>query len=238
VAITPSETVAEQVTAELGVPRDRIVVTPEAIRPGALCAPADDPGQVARRLGVAGDYALFTGTLEPRKNLDRLLQAFARLGDLDLGLVVAGPPGWGADPGRRAAELGVGGRVVFAGYLADGELAALLAGARAFAFPSIYEGFGLPPLEAMAAGVPVVAARAGSLPEVLGEAPFWCDPFDVDSIAAALRAAATDEGARAAAVRAGRVQAGRYSWAETARLTLEAYRRARAEEPERSRRRV
>ena len=76
--------------------------------------------------------------------------------------------------------------------------------------------------------VPVVAARAGSLPEVLGEAPFWCDPFDVDSIAAALRAAATDEGARAEAVRAGRVRAGRYSWAETARLTLEAYRRAGA----------
>ena len=224
VVLTPSQTVAEQVSAELAFPGDRIVVTPEGVRPGAL-----DPGggaTAAPRLD-GRSYLLFTGTREPRKNLDRLLQAFAQVGDLDLDLVVAGPAGWGGEDLQvRAVELGIAGRVEFPGYLSDDDLAALLAGARAFVFPSLYEGFGLPPLEAMAAGVPVVAARAGSLPEVLGDAPFWCDPLDVESIAAAIRTAVTDDGLRARAVVAGRARVAGYDWAETARLTLGAYHRA------------
>lgn len=237
--LTPSETVAAQVASELAFPRDRILVTPEGVRPMttfavaspegvAPDAPAPMPEVVRARLGVPATYVLFVGTREPRKNLDRLVQAFAALGDLDLHLVVVGGRGWGAAQplAQRAHDLGVGERVVVTGYLDDADLSVLMAGARAFAFPSIYEGFGLPPLEAMAAGIPVVAARAGSLPEVLGDAPFWCDPIDVESIAAAVRLAVTDEAARSAAVVAGREQAARYDWADTARLTLEAYRRA------------
>ncbi|HYR61134.1 MAG TPA: glycosyltransferase family 1 protein [Actinomycetota bacterium] len=223
VVLTPSETVAGQVASELAFPRDRIVVTPEGVRSSAL---GTSP-QVKPSSAPAGEYVLFTGTHEPRKNLGRLLGAFARLGDLDLALVVAGRAGWGPENLRQSAdELGIAGRVSFTGYLPDEELAALLAGARAFVFPSIYEGFGLPPLEAMAAGIPVVAAQAGSLPEVLGDAPFWCDPFDVESMAAAIRTAVTDEGRRATATAAGRARAARYDWADTARLTLDAYRLA------------
>ena len=217
---TPSELVAQQVVAELGFPRDRIVVTPEAPRDPHLGGAPPGPSP------VEGDYVLFAGTREPRKNLDRLVRAFAQLGDLDLRLVVAGPAGWGPDdPAERAAQLGISRSVVLAGFVSDAQLAALMHGCRVFAFPSLYEGFGLPPLDAMAAGVPVVAGRAGSLPEVLGDAPLWCDPTDVDSIAGALRRAVTDEAARAEAIRAGRRQAARYSWAETARLTLEGYRK-------------
>lgn len=225
VVLTPSATVADQVSAELGFPRDRIVVTPEGVRPGA----AAEPGAPRPPSAPRGGYLLFTGTQEPRKNLGRLLLAFARLGDLDLRLVVAGPAGWGQTRLQQGvAELGIAGRVHFPGYVPDADLAALLAGARAFVFPSIYEGFGLPPLEAMAAGIPVVAARAGSLPEVLGDAPVWCDPLDVDSIAEAIRTAVTEEDRRAQAVGAGRRVAAGYDWATTARLTLEAYRRAGA----------
>jgi glycosyltransferase involved in cell wall biosynthesis len=224
VVLTPSETVAEQVSSELAFPRDRIVVTPEGVRPSALRL--GTPATAGARPDGSG-YLLFTGTQEPRKNLDRLLRAFALVRDLGLDLVVAGPAGWGSeDLQARTVDLGIAGRVEFPGYLSDEDLAVLLAGARAFVFPSLYEGFGLPPLEAMAAGVPVVAARAGSLPEVLGDAPFWCDPLDVESIAAAIRTAVTDEGLRARAVAAGHARVAGYDWAETARLTLGAYERA------------
>lgn len=220
--LTPSQTVRAQVAEELRFPEDRIVVTPEGVREAFTEAAPDRA--LLTRLGIDREYVLFAGTQEPRKNLDRLIQAFALLPD-DVQLVIAGPPGWGSvDLPALARRLRLGGRVVFSGYLPDPEVAALMAGARAFAFPTLYEGFGLPPLEAMRAGVPVVAARAGALPEVLGDVPLYCDPLDVESIAEAIRRAVGDEAAREAAICAGRERAGRYSWDETARRTLEAYR--------------
>lgn len=221
--LTPSETIRGQVAAELGFPEDRVVVTPEGVR-GVFNQAAPDRA-VTQRLGVRGDYVLFIGTQEPRKNLDRLIGAFAEIRQTELQLVIAGARGWGSlDLPAVVHRLHLDGRVVFSGYLPDSDLGALMAGARAFVFPTLYEGFGLPPLEAMATGIPVVAARAGALPEVLGEAPFWCDPLDPSSIAEAMLRAVTDEDARASAVEAGRAQAARYDWADTARRTLEAYR--------------
>lgn len=220
--ITPSETVRQEVSSELKFPEDRIVVTPEGIR-GAFKGATFDPG-LAAKLGITKSYVLFTGTQEPRKNLDRLIRAFASLEGDDLQLVISGPPGWGSvDLPAVARHLGVDGRIVFTGYLSDSQLGSVVTGARAFAFPSIYEGFGLPPLEAMAAGVPVVAANAGSLPEVLGDAPFWCDPADVDSIAAAIESAVSNEAARDSSIELGRTQAARYDWEVTAKKTLDAY---------------
>lgn len=221
--LTPSETVRAQVAEELRFPADRIVATPLGVRPVFVGAAPDE--RLAARLGLRGDYVLFIGTLEPRKNLDRLIESFALAGIPGLQLLIAGPPGWGSvDLPAVARKLRLGDRVLFSGYLADRELAALLSGARAFVFPTLYEGFGLPPLEAMAAGVPVVASRAGSLPEVLGDAPFWCDPLDAASIADALVRVVGDEEERAAAVERGRARAAQFTWAETARRTLEAYR--------------
>lgn len=226
--LTPSVTGAEHVAAELGVERDRVVATPLGVRSTFVGAVPD--GALLQRLGVRGDYLLFLGTREPRKNLPRLLRAYAASGLREVQLVLAGPDGWGEeDLGALAGSLGVADRVRTTGYLTDAEAASLVSGARAFVFPTLYEGFGLPPLEAMAAGVPVVATRADPLPEILGEAPFWCDPLDVDSIAAALVEAVSDEQGRAARVEAGLRQAARYDWRRTAELTLAAYDRVAEE---------
>lgn len=222
--ITPCETIRAEVAAHLGYPADRIVATPEGVR-GAFRDAEPDP-EVAKRVGLESDYILFAGTQEPRKNLDRLIKAFAGVPVKELQLVIAGPAGWGSvDLPAVARRLGIADRVVFTGYLVDSQLGSLMAGARAFAYPSIYEGFGLAPLEAMAAGIPVVAGRAGPLPEVLGEAPFWCDPLEVASITQAIEAAVTDEAARARAIETGLRVSASYDWHDTARLTLDAYRR-------------
>jgi len=219
--ITPSRTVGDQVAAELGFPSDRVVVTPEGVRGSFVDARPDK--RVLDRLGIDGAYVLFAGTQEPRKNLDRLITALSLVKE-DVKLVIAGPPGWGStDLQALVRKLKIDGRVVFSGYLPDPELGALMAGALAFVYPSIYEGFGLPPLEAMAAGIPVVASRTGSLIEILGEAPFWCDPLETDSIADAIRRAVIDEAGRERAMRLGAAQASLYTWAETARLTRLAY---------------
>lgn len=219
--LTPSNTVAEQVVAELGFSRDRIVVTPEGVR--GVFENARQDAALLQRLGVDGDYVLFAGTQEPRKNLDRLIEAMGRVPQ-DLKLVIAGPPGWGSvDLPALSHSLHLDERIVFSGYLTDTALGALMAGARAFVFPTLYEGFGLPPLEAMAAGVPVVASNTGALTEILGDAAIWCDPLDADSIAEAITRAVTDEELRTSVIELGKVRASLYTWAETARLTRQAY---------------
>ncbi|MCA1840838.1 MAG: glycosyltransferase family 4 protein [Actinomycetota bacterium] len=223
--ITPSETIRTQVNSELGFPSDRVVVTPEGLR-GTFLGPSSEESQVdlLSTLGVSGDYICFVGTQEPRKNLDRLIEAFARL-DTDLKLVIAGPAGWGSiDLPALAHKRGLDGRILFMGYQPDAVIRALVSNSRAFVFPTLYEGFGLPPLEAMAAGVPVVASRAGAHPETLGDAPIWCDPLDIDSITEAIHIATTNEQVRAEAIAKGAVHAATYTWDRTATLTAAAYR--------------
>jgi glycosyltransferase involved in cell wall biosynthesis len=193
----------------------------------------DDPAEHARvraAYGIAGDYLLHVGTLHPRKNLARLIEAFARLradaqlraGFPGLQLVLAGARGWLAAPIlARVRELGLEGAVVFPGYVAAGDLAALLSGARAYAFPSLYEGFGFPALEAQACGVPLVAARASSLPEVAGEGAHYVDPLSVDDLARGLRDVLTREDLRAALVARGTANLARFGWARAAAQVLE-----------------
>jgi len=160
-------------------------------------------------------YVLAIGTAEPRKDLPGLVQAFDRLaaGQADLALVLAGPPGWGEEAlDASIAAARAKDRVVRTGWLESSTLAALLQEAAVLAFPSLYEGFGFPPLEAMAAGVPVVATRAGSLPEVLGDGAVLIDVGDHEGLAKALDDVLSDAALRQRLIAAGAARAATFSW--------------------------
>jgi glycosyltransferase involved in cell wall biosynthesis len=188
----------------------------------AFGEPRADCADLLRRLGVETPYVLATGTLEPRKNLPRLIEAFAGLPDNVVGarrLLLAGAKGWAA----RDTETWVSrhaGRVQALGYVSDPDLACLYQQADVFCYPSLYEGFGLPVLEAMAAGVAVITSNVSSLPEVGGDAAAYVDPMDVASIRDQLELLLSDSSARAELARRGPRQAARFSWRRTAEETL------------------
>jgi alpha-1,3-rhamnosyl/mannosyltransferase len=176
----------------------------------------------------ADRYVLALGTVEPRKNLPNLVRAFdvAAAGDRDLVLVVAGPDGWGVDEfNETVASARHGDRVRRLGYVADPDRRDLLAGATVLAYPSIYEGFGHPPLEAMQTGIPVVASNAGALPEVLDDAALLPDPSDVDAIADALKSVLVDETLRDRLVSRGHERVERYTWERAGSELADLYRR-------------
>lgn len=189
-------------------------------------APVTDRARLAdvqNRYGIATPYLFYVGTLQPRKNLARVIDAFARvagrLGDVQL--VLAGKRGWLYDDlFAQVTRLGLERRVVFPGYVDDADLPALLSGAVALVFPSLYEGFGIPVLEAGACGLPVITSNTSSLPEVAGDAALLVDPHDVDAIAEAMYRLATDPELRAELTRRGRENVKRFSWEKCARETL------------------
>ncbi len=194
--------------------------------------PITDPSTLAvvrARYGL-GDapFILAIGTLQPRKNYVRLIQAFARLPQsliTTYHLVIAGGKGWLYDSIFSEVErLDLKERVIFPGFVADDDLPALYSAARVLAYPSLYEGFGLPMLEAMACGTPVVASTASCLPEVAGDAALLVPPTDVDALAAALDQALTDEGVRADLMAKGRARARQFTWGKAAQQLLEIYR--------------
>lgn len=175
-----------------------------------------DRAHVRTTYGLPDEYLLFVGTLEPRKNLRRLTQALDVCG-ADLPLVVAGAQGWGENVAENAA------RVHFIGFVPDADLPALYSGAAAFCYPSEREGFGMPVLEAMSYGVPVVTSKGTSTEEVAGGAAVLVDPFSVEDIARGIADALSD---RKSLSTKGLRQAARHRWSETARLTVQAYREA------------
>jgi len=180
---------------------------------------------VRARYGIAGPYLFYVGTLQPRKNLARVIEAFARVAAAPafsgVQLVLAGKKGWLYDDLFAQVErMGLPGRVIFPGYVEDADLAPLLSGALAFVFPSLYEGFGIPVLEAGACGVPVITSNTSSLPEIAGEAALLVDPHDVDAIAEAMTRLVTDGALRAELSRRGLVNVQRFSWEKCARETL------------------
>jgi glycosyltransferase involved in cell wall biosynthesis len=187
-------------------------------------------GAQAERAGEAGAapsrrYLLYVGTLQPRKNLARVIDAFAQIArrpELSgVQLVLAGKQGWLYDDlFAQAARLGLADRVQFPGYIADADLPALLSGALAFVFPSLYEGFGIPVLEAGACGVPVITSNTSSLPEVAGDAALLVDPHDVNAIADAMHRLVTDEALRRELAGRGRENVKRFSWEKCAAETL------------------
>ena len=204
--IAPSEHVRTELADLFGLPSDRVVAIAPGVDPSF--AAAGDPAPLLRSLGLERPYVLAVGTDSPRKNL-RLLDALAP--ELDaggLGVVIAGS----SRPYLPAATGGAVARRL--GYVADEDLPRLYAGAAAFAMPSLYEGFGLPCLEAMAAGAPVVAADRGALPEACGGAALLADPGDADGFAAALLSAAGPD--RERLVAAGSERAAELTWQRTA----------------------
>jgi glycosyltransferase involved in cell wall biosynthesis len=221
--IAVSEHTRDSIVRELRVEPERVAVTYEAADPPGTVEP---DASVLARLGLDAPFFLYVGAAYPYKNLAGLIEAFARL-DGNRQLVLAGDQEeFGAALREQAVAAGLADRVVFPGRVSDAELAALYGGALAYAFVSYSEGFGLPGLEAMSAGLPVVAASAGSLPEIYGDAARYCDPRDADSIAAALDQVASDEQLRTRLVALGRERAAEFSWQRTAEQTLAVYRQA------------
>lgn len=216
VVCTPSAAVAEQVEQKLGVDPDRIVVTPLGVDPQWLEATTLSRTRRAE-LRLPERYLLFVGAAQPRKGLDVLLAAYAAQPQLPP-LVLAGPAGWGPPPPRSP-------RVHSVGYLDDAELRSVVAGAAALVLPSRDEGFGLPVLEAMATGVPVVCSNVPALREVASGLATLVPPGDVATLAAAL-ATVDGAGADPAGAATRRAHAARYTWEACADATVAAYRQA------------
>lgn len=189
-----------------------------------------DPAVVLARYGLDRlPYVLMVGTLEPRKNHVRVIQAFGMLADRfpDLRLVLVGGWGWKCGPIRQAIESArVRDRIHVLGAVPAGDLTALYAGARVFAFPSLYEGFGIPLLEAMAAGVPILTSNISSMPEVAGDAALLVDPTSVEAIATGLERLHVDDVLRRRLARLGRERERGFTWARAAQETIATYRRA------------
>lgn len=205
---TPSSFVASEVVELLGAAPERVRVVHHGV-------PPLDPVAEGWRPPVDGPYVLAIGTIEPRKDLPLLVRAFDRLADDigDLRLVVAGPDGWGTaafESARVAARHND--RIVRLGFVSGAERTGLLASAAVFAYPSVYEGFGFPPLEAMAMGTPVVATAAGAVPEVLGDAAVIVDAGDANALAAAIGRVLSDDDERAVLTARGSALVARLSW--------------------------
>jgi glycosyltransferase involved in cell wall biosynthesis len=217
---TVSESVRDEVIDEFGLTPDRVHAIHNGVRsqPGATVATGETAARITDRVG-SDRYVLALGTVEPRKDLPTLVDAFELLADddPDLRLVIAGADGWGADAlTERISRCPHASRIVRRGWVEEAERPALLAAATVYAFPSLYEGFGLPALEAMQVGVPVVATAVGALPEVCGDAADLVPPRDPGALAGALRRCVEDETHRRELVRRGHINVDRFSWARSA----------------------
>ena len=220
--IVPTHAIGSEVAERFGYPAERINVTYEGVAPVFFAAaPLSD--SVLGQMGIPGPFVLAVGTIEPRKNLPRLLEAWRKAAPSMKGwrLILAGPKGWGPELPETPGVMPLG-------YLGDETLPGLMSAADIFCYPSHYEGFGLPPLEAMASGTACIAGRYSAAPEVLGDAALLVDPDDVDGLTEALIGLATREGVRRSMALRGRSQAALYTWERTAATTLEVYERAAA----------
>ncbi|MEA3345536.1 MAG: glycosyltransferase family 1 protein [Chloroflexota bacterium] len=225
--IAVSHSTREDLVRLYSVDPSEITVIHEAADPRFRPQPAEEIERVRREHGLPEHFILSLGTIEPRKNHRRLIEALSllrRLGAEGWRLVVAGEKGWLYQPFfRRLEELGLEDEVILLGHVPEADLPALYSAATLFVFPSLYEGFGLPPLEAMACGTPVVCSRASSLPEVGGEAALYFDPTDVEEMAQAMYEVLRDGALRAEMQKRGLEQAKRFSWERTAEETMAVY---------------
>ena len=232
--ISVSQCTKDDLVRVLGVPPERIAVIHEAAQPGFQPIADQEALQRARRrYGISKPFFYHVGNIEPRKNLVRLLKAFLSLRHRFKGqvqMVISGQEGWltrrlHGDIGR----LDLGQDVIFTGYLPQEDLPLLMNAALAFVFPSLYEGFGLPALEAMSCGTPLITSNLSSLPEIVGPAALLVEPTQVEDIAQAMWRVFEDAGLRQRMSRLGLEQAARFSWQQTARQTMEVYLEAHRE---------
>jgi alpha-1,3-rhamnosyl/mannosyltransferase len=223
--VTHSEATRQAVVEQLGVPADRVVTAHLGVSAGF--GPTD-PAQRLARLGIEGRYLLSVGALEPRKNLPTTVRAYERVvaAAPDVRLVVVGPRGWRNREFDSLAARSPGVKVT--GYLPDGDLAALYSGAACFVYPSLGEGFGLPVLEAMACGAPIVASNRTSLPEVVGDAGLLTDAEDEEEVSDAILRILTSEELSAELSERARRRAAEFTWERCAATTARAYREAAA----------
>ena len=224
--LTPSKSTRSDVINLFGAAPELVVATPLGVDPRFRPATPDEMTSVVRKYGVVHPYILSVGTLEPRKNLPMLIRSFAALRDeIPHDLVLAGPAGWLMEEIERTiADSWIQERIRRIGFVEDADLAALYSGADVVAIPSLYEGFGLPVLEAMASGAPVLTSNVSSLPEIAGDAGILVDPTNLESVVDGLRRVLGSEDLRRQMRAAGPAQAAQFTWARTAAETLVAYR--------------
>lgn len=228
--VTDSEFVRDELEELFSFPKSRSQSVPLGVDPSFRARSEAEVTATLERFGLRyRAYVLVVATLEPRKNLMRLLQAFASLPDelrRSFPLVLAGMRGWHVSEIREEIDKRVAaGEAIPLGFVDEADLPNLYSGAALFAFPSLYEGFGLPALEAMAAGTPVVASAVSSLPEVVGDAAAMVDPLSVESIAEGLRGLMTSESRRAELARLGLARAAQFTWRRCVERTVDVYQR-------------
>ena len=231
IIVTDSEFSKEEILKYFPQHKRKIRVVPcgvdlERFKP---CTDPERISQVKSSLGIEGDYFLYVGTIEPRKNLRRLIAAYAafvkKVGENSPKLVLAGGKGWlDGEIYASVRKLGLEGKVLFTEYVPAGDMTPLMCGALAFVFPSLYEGFGMPPLEAMACGAPVLTTNAASLPEVVGDCAVICDAYSVKSIAQGLYRLYSDKDLRAQLSRKGIERAKGFTWERSAQMLHNIYR--------------
>lgn len=225
--ITATESVKREICEHLRVSPDKIAVTPYAPRRSFRPMPPPEAMEARRRLGVEDEFILFVGTIEPRKNLLTLARAFdeiMRRTEMRPQLVICGREGWLLDELYSFIEQsGIRDRMLFTGYVAEDDLRALYSSCLVTVYPSLYEGFGLPPLEAMACGAPVITSNIQTILETVGEAALAIPPTDHQGLARAILTLMENEGERRRLAAVGLKRAAEFSWEKTARLTLEVY---------------
>jgi len=230
--ITISQSTKADIQSVLKIPEEKITVIPLAVdeKFKEKLSP-DRVREVREKYKLPENYLLHVGTLEPRKNLEFLIDVFHELlnqkGNESLSLVITGKKGWYFEGlFEKVRELNLGERVIFTGYLDEKDKPALYHGAKIFVFPSLYEGFGLPPLEAMASGVPVISSNTSSMPEVVGEAGILLSPKNKTGWVKAISDVNQNEGLRLDMIQKNIAQVSKFSWEKTAKETVAVYDRA------------
>jgi len=225
--IAVSDFTKDEVIDVLGVPEQKVTVIHNGVAPAFHVIENDRVRDVLDKYGISKKYILFVGKIEARKNLSGIIDAFEIFkskSKFEHQLVLVGSLGWrGQEAFDKIASYSLEEQVMHLGYVADEELPLLMGGADVFLYPSLYEGFGIPPLEAMACGTPVVASKTTSLPEVIGDAGVLVDPHSPDEIADALTEVLSDSGLRNHLIERGLKRAARFTWAKTAEKTLRLY---------------